>query len=153
MEEILNDLYTQYAGDVRTSLLLVDFYSRNAQYDQAKAILRNIIKQYPQYDMAWRQMLYICDQQQEQDSVIFYGEKAGELFPKDPLYDVYIGYALLQKGNNKDALKYAQEGIRKVTRRGKDYVDKNTGIAYTDFLKQLYGLLGEVYKNMTLIFH
>ncbi len=148
MEEILNDLYTQYAGDVRTSLLLVDFYSRGAQYDKAKEILRNIIKQYPKYDMAWRQMLYICDQQQEQDSVIFYGEKAEKLFPKDPLYDVYIGYAYLQKGDNNKALKYAQDGIKKVNRRGKGFVDKNTGIAYTDYLKQFYGLLGEVYKNM-----
>ena len=148
MEEILNDLYRQYAGDVRTSLLLVDYYSRNTQYDKAKNILRNILEKYPEYGIAWRQMLFVCDQQGEQDSVIFYGTKAIEIFPKDPLYDIYVGYAWLQKGDNNKALQYAREGISKVERRGKDYVDKGTGLSYRDYLKQFYGLLGEVYKNL-----
>jgi tetratricopeptide (TPR) repeat protein len=44
-------------------------------------------------------------------------------------------------------MEYAQDGIRKVERRGVDYVDKETGFDYRNYLIQFYGLLGEVYKN------
>ena len=148
MEDILNDLNMQYSGDIRTSLLLVDHYSRNEQYDKAKAIIRVILKRYPEYGMSWRQMLYICDQTGDQDSVIYYGEKAREIFPKEPLYDIYLGYAWMQKGDNEKALKYALEGIQKVDRRGTGYVDKETGIDYKSYKRQFYGLLGEIYKNL-----
>jgi tetratricopeptide (TPR) repeat protein len=148
LESILNDLNEQYSGDIRTSLLLINHYSRNDQYDKAKRLLRAILEQYPEYGMGWRQMLFVCDQAGEQDSVIYYGEKARKIFPKDPLYDVYLGYAWLQKGNNGKALEFAQEGIKKVERRGIDYVDKETGFNYRTFLIQFYGLLGEIYKNL-----
>jgi tetratricopeptide (TPR) repeat protein len=148
LELILNDLNEQYGNDIRTSLLLIDHYSRNEQFSKAKEILRMLLKQYPEYGMGWRQMLYVCDQAGEQDSVIYYGEKAREIFPKDPLYDVYLGYAWLKKGENEKALKYAQEGISKVNRRGVDYVDKESGIDYMSIQKQFYGLLGEIYKNL-----
>jgi tetratricopeptide (TPR) repeat protein len=128
--------------------LLIDHYSRNEQYDKAKKLLRAILKQYPEYGMGWRQMLFVCDQAGEQDSVIYYGEKARKIFPKEPLYDIYLGYAWMQKGDNGKALEYALEGIKKVERRGVDYVDKETGFDYRTFQKQFYGLLGEIYKNM-----
>ena len=148
IEAILNDLNMQYGSDIRTSLLLIDHYTRNEQYQKAKDILLMILEKYPEYGMSWRQMLYVCDQTGDQDSVIYYGEKAREIFPKEPLYDIYLGYAWLQKGDNEKALKYALEGIQKVDRRGIDFVDKETGIDYKSYKKQFYGLLGEIYKNL-----
>ncbi len=148
LENILKKLYDKYKNDVRTVLLLIDHYTRTQNYALARELLRKVIAKYPEYAMAWRQMLFVCDQEGDQDSVIFYAEKARELFPKDPLYDVYLGYAWLQKKDYEKALKYTEEGIGKVLRRGKDYVDKESGIRYHDLLVQLYGLQGGIYKDL-----
>ncbi len=148
LSKMVQKVFLDGRNDLRTNLMMVDYYSRNKQYIKEKNILNGIIKKFPLFKVGWQQMLYTVDNLNENDSVIFYASEAIKLFADDPLYDLYLTTAYLKLNKNYEVIKFAKQGIQKIKKKGINYVEKENGFKYKGFIVQLYGYLGEAYKNI-----
>ncbi len=145
--KLVRKTYENDKEDLRTQLLMVDYYSKTEEYEQAMAILRSMIKKYPMFKVGWQQILYIAETLEEPDTVIYYAKMGMNVFKDDPLFDVYLCSAYISKNDNQKVIRFAEDGITKVLQKGVAYKEKETGIDYKTIIIQLYGYLGEAYKN------
>ena len=146
--KLVKKVYENAKDDLRTQLMMVDYYSQNEEYDKAMNILRYMIAKYPRFKPGWQQMLYLASTEEENDTVFHYAETGEKLFREDPMFNIYLcSYYMTKKDNNK-VIKYAENGIKKVLQKGVNYVDKETGLKYKDIIIQLYSYLGEAYQNI-----
>jgi len=142
------EVYKKEKDDLRTQLLLVEYYNRNDENEKAMDMLRRMILKYPGFKIGWQQILYISEKMQMPDTVVYYAEKGMKIFKNDPLFYVYICSAYIGKEENNKVIQYAGDGLKMALQKGVNYVEKETGIDYKTIIIQLYGYLGEGYKNL-----
>ena len=146
--KVVKKVFENAKDDLRTQLMMVDYYSQIEKYDKAMNILRDMVAKYPMFKPGWQQILYLASTEEENDTVFYYAVKGAKLFKDDPMFNIYLcSYYMTEKNNNK-VIQYAEDGITKVLQKGIDYVEKETGLQYKDIIIQLYSYLGEAYQNI-----
>ncbi len=148
IRKLVKEIYEKGKDDLRTQLFLVDYYSRKEENEKAMDVLRKMIVKFPGFKIGWQQILYISEKMQKPDTVLYYAEQGMKIFKDDPLFYVYMCSAYIGKNKNEKVTQYAENGLKLALLKGVDYVEKETGVDYKTIIIQLYGYLGEAYKNL-----
>jgi len=101
-----------YYNDLRINALYVDYNFKVKNYDRAAEKLKEMLKTNEQNYRIWEQLLFTENIINQYDSLLFYGEKALNLFDDQPLPYLYTGIAYLQKKEYEMALKTLEKGFR-----------------------------------------
>jgi len=120
-----------YQYDMRINALYVDYNFKVKNYDKAAEKLKAMLKNNERNSRIWEQLLFTENIINQYDSLLFYGEKAVNLFNDQPLPYLYTGIAYLQKKEYSLALKTLEKGFQYTT-------NKELSLQYCIFIAEAY---------------
>jgi len=148
VEKLVQQVYEGGKGNLKTQLLLADYYAKRKEYNKAMDMMKRMIEKYPLLKIGWQQLLYIAELTKDPDTIIYYAKNGIEIFKDDPLFYVYMCTGYYLKNNNEEIIHYANDGITIIKKKGVNDIEKETGISYKILLIQFYSYLGEAYRNL-----
>ena len=127
-------LKERYLNNEEVRFVCIDFNIKAGNYKNASEDLQFVVNKEPGNLNAWKQLVYIENFISNYDSVISYSDKALNIFSEEVTFFIMKGLALLQKGENSNAIDVLLESQRYALRKEEKI--------------QIYGYLGELYRNI-----
>lgn len=133
--ELSNILIEVHPEDPKSHTILGDFLLRDKLYDKARISYRKAAQLDKSRFAIWNQLLLIESELKDYESMLKESEEAMELFPNQPAFFFFNGFALIQKKHYENALIPLN--------KGKDIVFNNNPL-----LVQFYANLGDAYYQL-----
>lgn len=133
--ELVHNLELAHPLDAKTYAVQGDLYFNFGEYETSRKAFRKAVKIDPNKSPIWQQIVTIDSQLSDFEAMKKDSETAMELFPQQPIFYLFNGVALLQNGENEEAIV--------ILNTGKNLVVDNNGA-----LAQFYASLGDAYHEV-----
>ena len=134
--KFIDELSTDYPGDIRVKSLSVDNYIQSQNFNEAKKVLIGLVQKPINSPIFWEQLMYVENSLNEYDSLLHYSNEALNYYENDPSIYLSKAISLVQLNRSEEALLALKTGIQYVNSK-----DKNLEIQY-------YNLYAEAYRNV-----
>ena len=115
--ELLGFLRAMYPDDFRVKALYADVLLHKNQLEEARDLLRNILKTNREDYLIWERLLLTSNEMLDFESMFTDSKAAIELFPEQPLFYALHAVSALQKELYEEALKTIEEGESFLTKK------------------------------------
>jgi tetratricopeptide (TPR) repeat protein len=130
---LFQTLLEQHPDESRLRLAYGDFLATQKKFDEAGFQYRLVTESEPENADAWLQLLHLSFQAQDMDETIRICIKCREIFPDTVEFWLYLGIALYQKGDFRQAIETYEAGVALVPK-------ENQGL-----ISEFYGQIGDAY--------
>ena len=131
VREILETFTENNENMLRAHTVLSDFYIKGEDYENAAKSLKHVITFDNVNPVFYEQLINIYSMMDEVDSMMYYANKAKNIFPKEAVFYYYEGIGYIQKDSVEKAIDILNGGLQ---------------YSNSDYIKfQFYAYLGEAY--------
>ena len=129
-------LASSHASNDMVELCTRYMVSANVSVDRVKPLLRMMLDNDPENDMARNQLLTYAISENNTESVVALCKPAVEYASTNPLYYYYLGIAYYQQKKEREALEVMKQGL--------EHID-NTGSV--DLIARMFSITGDLYHQ------
>lgn len=113
-QEIFDILLLTHPSEPKALSIYSDFLVKVGDFQQAREIIRQVLKTESDKYIIWEQLLYIDNHLIDFDALLIDSDSAMQLFPVQPIPYLFNALAAYQLGQNDKAIKSAKEGLNYV---------------------------------------
>ncbi len=135
LDTLITIMTKMYPEDYRVKTARADFLAKQERYQEALEVYNQVIDDQKENYFIWEQTIFIENILGNTEKVYEKCTEALKYFPDKPFLYLFKGNAAIQKGENKEAIRSLEEGLK--------YVQNNIPLKV-----QFYSFLAESWRNM-----